>query len=88
MLAFLRFALIGALVLGALYGILWYVLRARRREILEDDWEDGGKGAPRDTWVRRRLARFDQRRSRLLPLVVFGLPVFLVAFIVYMTNFR
>ena len=88
MLPFLRFALIGALVLGVIYGILWFVLRARRRERLEKDWAEDGKGAPRDTWVRRRLARFDQRRSRLLPLVVFGLPVFLVAFIVYMTNFR
>mgnify|MGYP000147384803 CR=1 FL=1 len=88
MLPFLRFALIGALVLGGLYGILWFALRARRRDMLEADWAEDGKGAPRDSWVQRRLARFDQRRSRLLPLVVFGLPVFLVAFIVYMTNFR
>lgn len=88
MLPFLRFALIGALVLGAIYGILWFVLRARRRDMLEDDWAEDGQGAPRDTWVRRRLARFDQRRSRWLPIIVFGVPVCLVALIVYMTNFR
>ncbi|CUH79369.1 hypothetical protein [Tropicibacter naphthalenivorans] len=88
MLPFLRFFLIGAIVLAVIYGVLWLVLRERRRDILEDDWETQGKGSPRDTWVNRRLAVFNQRRSRLLPIVVFGLPVCLVLWIIYMTNFR
>lgn len=89
MLALLRFLVMGFLVLTVVYASLWLYLRSRRRALLEADWAaDTQERRDRDEYLREELAEHDKRRGRMLLLLVYLLPLCLVALIVYRTNFE
>lgn len=89
MLAFARFMIMGFVVLTVVYGSLWFYLRARRRDLLEQEWAaSSGEEREQERYVDEELALYDRRRHRSLVLFVYLLPLCLVALIVYRTNFE
>jgi hypothetical protein len=87
MLAFAKFIVLGFVVSTVIYVSLWLYLRARRRELLEAEWEQGGQDGDLATFLDESLARYDLRRRRLLVLFVYVLPLVTIATIIYRTNF-
>lgn len=89
MFALARFLIMGFVVLTVVYGSLWLYLRARRRDLLQDDWAaQADEPRERDDYVRDELEEHDKRRTKTLLLLVYLLPLCLVALIVYRTNFE
>lgn len=89
MFALARFLIMAAVVLTVVYGSLWFYLRVRRRELLEIDWAaDPTEQRSQDDYVRDELEEHDRRRHRVLVLLVYIVPLCLVTFIVYLTNFN
>lgn len=88
MLALARFLILGFVVLGVIYGSLWFALRARRRDKLQILWETRHADRPREEFVRQGLEHHDRLRHRFLVVTVFVLPVCVVLGIIYTTNFQ
>ena len=89
MFALARFLIMAAVVLTVVYGSLWFYLRARRRDMLEIDWDaDPDEARSKEDYLRDGLAEHDKRRHRTLVLLVYVLPLSIVTLIVYLTNFH
>ena len=87
MIALIRLAAIGFVVLTIIYVCLSFYSRAVRRGKLRDKWEAGPKKVDRDTFVTRGLKKYDGSIRRKLILGVYIVPVVLVGVIIYLTNF-
>jgi hypothetical protein len=90
--AFLRFIVIAAVLLTALYAVSWISLRRRRRRLLLEEWKETRKGPVTETrmreWLYDQTRRFDRMRTRQLFVLVYLLPLCTVATIIYLTNFH
>ncbi len=86
MVALVRFLIMGFVVLTVIYGSLWFYLRARRKAMLELDW-NGESGQSLDDYVDAQLPLYDKRRHRMLVALVYVLPLCAIATIFYVTNY-
>ncbi len=90
--AFLRFLVIGAVVLTAIYAVSWISLRRRRRRLLLAQWKHERTGPTSRTkmreWLWDEARRYDRMRTRQLFVLVYLLPLCTVATIIYLTNFH
>ena len=75
------------LVLTVIYVSLSFYSRARRRDKLEAEWDEGGISTPREQFVRDGLKNYDGSLRRKLILGVYIIPVCLVALTIYLVNF-
>ncbi len=83
-----RLVIVGLVVLSVIYVIALIRLRAHRREKLKDEWvKGGGKGDFHD-YVDDGLEKHQKLRRWSLFALVYGLPICIVAIIIYLTNFH
>lgn len=87
MFALARLLVIGLFVLTIVYICLSLYSRAVRRGKLESEWDEKGREGDRDTFVRDGLERYDGSLRRKLILGVYVVPICVVSFIIYATNF-
>lgn len=87
MLGFLRFLLIGFVLLSVLYGLLTIYVRSLTRERLEDEWEKEGSIGDRDAYVEEGINDYESSFRPKLLLLVYILPLIVFCTIFYLTNF-
>ncbi|PTQ75911.1 hypothetical protein [Celeribacter persicus] len=87
MLGFLRFLVIGLVLLTGLYLLLGIYLRSLTRERLEDEWEKEGSIGDRDTYVEQGMQEYERSFRPKLLVLVYILPLIVFAAIFYVTNF-
>ncbi|WP_417248409.1 hypothetical protein [Celeribacter sp.] len=87
MLGFLRFLVIGFVVLTALYWLLSIYLRSITRERLEEEWVEQGSIGAQDDYVEEGMAEFERSFLPKLVLLVYIIPLIAFTAILYITNF-
>ncbi len=87
MFGFLRFLVIGLVVLTGLYGLLWIYVRSLTRERLENKWVEEGSIGDRDVYVEEGMRSYEQSFRPKLLLLVYILPLIAFLAIFYVTNF-
>lgn len=87
MLGFLRFLVIGFVLLSVLYGLLIIYVRSLTRERLEDEWTQEGSIGDRDAYVREGIKEYERSFRPKLLLLVYILPLIAFCVIFYVTNF-
>ncbi|WP_417280619.1 hypothetical protein [Celeribacter sp.] len=87
MLGFLRFLIIGFVVMTLFYGLLTIYVRSLTRERLEDDWEKEGSIGERDAYVEEGIKAYERSFRPKLLLLVYILPLIVFGAIFYVTNF-
>ncbi|WP_420010876.1 hypothetical protein [Tateyamaria sp.] len=85
--ALIRVLFIAFVVLTVVYVSLSLYSRARRRDKLEAEWDEGSIATPRDTFVQDGLRAYDGSLRRKLILGVYIVPMVLVGLIIYLVNF-
>lgn len=88
MFALIRLAVVGFVILSIIYVILSLYSRSVRRRKLRAEWDEERPTADRDTFVDQGLEDYDQSLRRKLILGVYIIPVCVIGFIVYVTNFQ
>ena len=93
--AFLRFLVIGFVLLTSVYVLSWFSLRRRRRRLLLAQWKRERPQAQATTqrsqtrmreWLYDEIQAYDRHRRIWLFVFVYLLPLGLVATMIYMTN--
>lgn len=87
MLALLRLLVFGFLALTLIYVCLSFYSRAVRRGKLEAEWDEDVKEGDRDAFVQEGLEDYDGSLRRKLILGVYVIPICVISFIIYATNF-
>lgn len=87
MFALFRLLLIAFVVLSVIYVSLSLYSRAVRRDKLEAEWKESDIAGPREDFVQKGLAEYDQSLRRKLILGVYIVPLALVALIIYLVNY-
>ena len=87
MLALARLLVFGFLALSVVYVCLSLYSRAVRRGKLETEWDEEIKEGDREAFVKEGLTEYDGSLRRKLILGVYIIPISLVSFIIYATNF-
>lgn len=88
MLGLLRLVFIGFLVLTFFYVTISIWSRAVRRRKLKAAWDEAQGPGDRSTFVREGMEDYEASLRPKLVLLVYIIPVVLVATIVYLTNFQ
>jgi hypothetical protein len=88
MLALGRLIVVGFVVLSILYVIISVWSRLTRRRKLIRAWEAEGRPGDRDEYLRKGLEDYDDSLRPKLILLVYIVPVVVVALIIYLTNFH
>ncbi|MGH1576622.1 hypothetical protein [Planktotalea sp.] len=87
MLALARLLVFGFLILSVIYVCLSFYSRAVRRGKLEKEWDEEVKTGDRDAFVKEGLEDYDDSLRRKLILGVYVIPICIISFIIYATNF-
>ncbi|MEE4209862.1 MAG: hypothetical protein V2I43_11405 [Parvularcula sp.] len=87
MLGAARLLLILLAALTVVYICLSFYSRSVRRGKLEAEWEEAPREGERDTFVDAGLKDYDGSLRRKLILGVYVVPLALIGFIIYATNF-
>ena len=87
MLALARLLVFGFLALSVVYVCLSLYSRSVRRGKLEAEWDQEVKTGDREAFVQEGLADYDGSLRRKLILGVYVIPICLISFIIYATNF-
>ena len=87
MLALARLLVFGFLALSVVYECLSLYSRSVRRDKLEAEWDEEIKTGDREEFVQEGLTDYDGSLRRKLILGVYVIPISLVSFIIYATNF-
>ncbi|WP_293450844.1 hypothetical protein [Planktotalea sp.] len=87
MLALLRLLVFGFLALSVVYVCLSLYSRSVRRDKLEAEWDEEIKTGDREEFVQEGLTDYDGSLRRKLILGVYVIPIGLISFIIYATNF-
>ena len=87
MIAFVRLAVFGFIVMTVFYFLISIYSRSIRKEKLENRWlEEGGTG-DRDAYVKEGLKKYDASMRPKLILLVYVVPTVVVGVILYVTSF-
>lgn len=88
MFALIRLSFVGFIVLSVVYvGLSLYSRSVRRRKLIQQ-WEEERPTQDRDAFVSDGLSDYNQSLRRKLILGVYFVPICVVGFIVYVTNFQ
>ncbi|AMY70846.1 hypothetical protein [Frigidibacter mobilis] len=91
MIAFLRLAAIGFVVLTGVYWLISIYARSVRREALEKRWdEDQAEGdvpGDRDAYVRAGMRIYERRLRRWLIGLVYVVPALVVLLLIWRNNY-
>lgn len=86
MIALLRLAVVGFIVMTLFYILIRIYSRSLRREKLEKRWDSEGMTGDRDAWIRDGLADYDNSIRPKLILLVYVVPTAVVGVILYLVN--
>ncbi|MCC0062494.1 MAG: hypothetical protein H6895_00145 [Defluviimonas sp.] len=90
MIAFLRLAVLGFIVLSVAYLLLSIYSRSVQREELEKGWDadhpDGGETAARDAHIEAGMKDYEKSLRRKLIVLVYVIPLVLMAVTLYLVN--
>ncbi|RKT27788.1 hypothetical protein BXY70_3138 [Roseovarius halotolerans] len=87
MLAFVRLVVFGFIALTVIYVAISLWSRAVRRGKLEREWEETGRPGDKDTYIETGMTDYEHSLRRRLILLVYVIPVTVIAVIIYVTNF-
>lgn len=87
MFALFRLAFVLFLVLSVAYIAVSFWSRRKRRQKLEREWREEGLPGPMEDYVQQGLEDYDDSFRRHLILLIYILPVAIVAFIIYAVNY-
>jgi hypothetical protein len=87
MLAAARLLIILLVVLTIIYVSLSLYSRSVRRGKLEAEWDEEGMSGDREAFVREGLEDYDGSLRRKLILGVYIVPLAVIGFLIYATNF-
>jgi hypothetical protein len=87
MIALIRLAVVGFVVLTVLYVVIGIYVRSLRRERLEEMWEEEGKPGERADYVARGMAEYNASLRPRLLLFVYIIPTIAMGAIIYATNY-
>ena len=92
MLAFIRLAIFGLIVLTVLFWLVRLYARSVRREALEEDWNEaaaeGRAETTRDTFGEAGMRDYEKSLLRKLIWLVYVLPIVVMGLIIYLMNYR
>lgn len=91
MIAFLRLALVGLIVMSIFYVVISIYSRSVRREKLEKQWDEnappGADAAARRAYIEDGLREYRSSLRRKLIILVYVVPSLLVLVLLYLVNF-
>ncbi|HKL55485.1 MAG: hypothetical protein ACX93P_05915 [Roseovarius sp.] len=87
MAAFVRLVVFGFIALTVIYFAISLWSRAVRRGKLEREWEETGRPGDKDTYIETGMTDYEHSLRRRLILLVYVIPVTVIAVIIYVTNF-
>ncbi len=87
MIALARLLVFGFLGLSVVYVCLSLYSRSVRRDKLEKEWDEEVREGDREAFVQAGLLEYDGSLRRKLILGVYVVPISIVSFIIYATNF-
>ena len=87
-LAFIRLFFFLMITLTVLYGGVSLYSREMRRAKLKRRWVEKGLTGDRAAFIQRGLRQYDRAFRRRLILLVYAVPLALIALVIYMVNFR
>ncbi len=87
MTALLRLVVFGFIALSVIY--LWVSLtaRMRQRRTLQAEWDEKGLTGDRDAYVAAGMRVYEQSLRHRLIVLIYVIPVVVVAAIIYITNY-
>ena len=88
MTALLSFAVMGFLVLTVIHLIVLIYARSVRREELEKEYDRGDIAGDRAAYIKQGMAEFEHGLQRKLILLVYVIPIVIVAVTVYLVNYN
>lgn len=84
---FIRFLLMGFVVMSAVYVTVWFYSRSVRREKLENAWaEEQPEGISRDVYVAKGMEEYHTSLRPKLLLLIYVIPTIVVGTIIYIVN--
>jgi Ca2+/Na+ antiporter len=87
MIGMIRLAVFGFLAVGVIYLMVSFYSRSVRKEKLEKKWVETGSIGSQEDFVKEGLKAYDGSLRRKALLLIFIVPVVLVAMMLYITNF-
>lgn len=88
MMAFVRLAVMGLVVLTVFYVLIGIYVRSLRRERLEEAWEEAGHPGNRDDYVRAGMAAYNKSLRPKLLIFVYIIPTIFFVATIYFTNYQ
>lgn len=88
MIAFIRLAVFGFIGLSVVYLLVSVYSRSLRREKLEKRFDRGGIPGDRATYIRHGMAMYEKSRRRRLILLVYIIPMAVMAVTIYLVNYH
>lgn len=86
-LGWIRLAVIGFILLSAVYWMVWVYSRSVRRERLEKRFDAGGVEGDRDAYINAGMAQYRAGLRQRLILLVYIVPVITTLVTVYLVNY-
>ena len=84
---FVRFLLIGFILMSIVYVTVWFYSRSVRREKLEDQWDaEKPEGIDRDAFIAAGMDKYHNSLRPKLLLLIYVIPTIVVGAIVYIVN--
>ena len=86
--ALIRLSALGFIVLSVIYVLASFYARATYRRKLGREWDEEQPNIERDEFVKQGLTDYDSSIRPKLILGVYIVPICVVIFMIYLTNFQ
>ncbi|MEI2685215.1 MAG: hypothetical protein V9G14_02235 [Cypionkella sp.] len=88
MIAIIRLAVVGFVILSAVYWIVSVYSRSVRRERLEKRYDAGGIDGERDAYIEAGMQAYEHGLRRRLIWLVYVIPTVVISVTVYLVNYQ
>lgn len=88
MMAFVRLAALGLIVLFVFHALIALYVRSLRRERLEEEWDAQGRPGSRDDFVKAGMVAYNKSLRPKLLIFVYIIPTLLFVATIYFTNYQ
>ena len=88
MIAIIRLAVVGFVILSAVYWIVSVYSRSVRRERLEKRYDAGGIDGERDVYIEAGMQAYEHGLRRRLIWLVYVIPTVVISVTVYLVNYQ
>jgi hypothetical protein len=88
LIAIIRLAVVGFVILSAVYWIVSVYSRSVRRERLEKRYDAGGIDGERDAYIEAGMQAYEHGLRRRLIWLVYVIPTVVISVTVYLVNYQ